>query len=1145
MTAPDDLRHSRSRTSGSWLKEFVWAQELTPQADNSLASLKNSNSYREAMTRSVPKIRRHLAPTAILFALLSVVGLAHADTIDPTTMRFGRITVADGLAQGSVLDIEQDQSGFLWFATEGGLDRYDGFTFKHYRHERGNPNALASDFVRDLDVAADGTLWIATDGGGVSRWDPATDKITTHRYSETDGSSLATDKIRTILAANDNFVWIGTRDSGLDRLNVATNEVTHFAARPDDPVSLDSNEIFALARDYRGSLWIGGNAGLNRLDLATGLFSRVTLEHSDSSAISVRSLAISQDGTLWIGTNSAGLLALDPESGTLQRHTHDPDAPDSLSSNEVKSIFEDNRQRLWVGTDKGLNLMDRDSGNFAVYRHDPADATSIGADHVFSIFQDQGGLMWFGTLTGAVSKWNPRSWSFGHYKPANSGPRSFSSSNITTFTQDVEGNTWIGTFGGGINIIDRDSGAVRQIRHNSSSPDAGIGGDRVMAMMTDRNGNIWAGTMKGGLSRIDPLTGSIRTFRHDPSESNSLAANGVMSLLQDRAGFIWVGTFGGGVSRLDPQSGLFTNYAHDPEDPTTLSSPRATAIAQGNDGYIWVGTDGGGLNYLDATTGVWRHLVHDVDNPDSLSADTVYSLHFDRLGRLWVGTREGVDRVTMRDRMGEVSVESLAEFVSRAAFGIESDSDGNIWISSSQGLSRFNPDTGLARNFRESQGLQGEEFNFGASYKSRDGTLYFGGANGFNRFNPANLELNTSPPPVALTSLAVINEPVDSDQPYELIRSVELGYRDYVVTFVVSALDFTAPQENRYSYMLEGFDQAWVDAGNERRITYTNLDGGNYVLKVRAANSDGVWNYAAIEMPMTVAHPPWKTWWAYLLYVVVALAAAFAFWRHQEKKLQREFEYSRRLEHEVEARTEELYKRNRDLKVVNSKLLEASTTDALTGLRNRRYLFQQISKDVDLVLRHYRDGTETMRPCGNNDLLFLMVDLDNFKPVNDNCGHEAGDRLLLQIRDVLLEACRKSDDVIRWGGDEFLIVARETNRKYAATLAERIREGLSNRVFPVGDGQVARVTSSIGYASYPFLKERPDLLSWEEVLGVADAAMYEAKEKRNAWVGIEGLAWQRDGDELYRAIKDDPGSLAEEGSIRAVESIDDVAEGYA
>ncbi|MGB5256747.1 MAG: two-component regulator propeller domain-containing protein [Woeseiaceae bacterium] len=1096
------------------------------------------------MTTIVSKIW-HAAPTGILLVLLSFASTAGADGFEANSMRFDRINVADGLVQGSVLDIEQDHTGFLWFATEAGLDRYDGFSFKHYRHERGNPNALASDFIRDLDIAGDGSLWIATDGGGVSRWDPATDSITTYRSQESDDTSLGTDRIVTILAGADGFIWIGTRDSGLERLDPETHEVLHFASQHDDPASVSSREIFALIEDGAGYLWIGGNGGLNRMNLATGEISRIELGLSGAENAVVRSLGFARDGTLWVGTEGWGLLALDTETGASRRYTNDPEDPSSISSNEVLSIFEDKRRRLWLGTRSGLNLMDRDRGEFATYRYDVADSTSIGADSVFSIFQDQGGLMWFGTITGGVSKWNPRSWSFGHYKPDNSGPRSLSNSNISTFTEDLDGNTWVGTFGGGINIIGRDDGVVRQIRHNPSDPAASIGGDRVMAMTTDRQGHIWAGTMRGGLSHIDPDSGDIRTFVNDPNDPASLAANGVMSLMQDRAGNLWVGTFGGGVSRLDRKSGQFTNYAHDPGDPTTLSSPRATAIAQGKDGVIWVGTDGGGLNYMVSDDGKWQQLVHDLDNPGSLSANTVYSLHVDAFGNLWVGTRQGLDRISMDRRSGAARIETINAIAGRTVFGVQSDVDGNIWVSSNQGLVRFSPETGIVREFHESQGLQGEEFNFGASYAGMDGTLYFGGENGFNRFNPADLELNTTPPPVALTSLSIINEPLDSEQPYELIRSLDLGYRDYVVTFVVAALDFTAPKKNRYSYMLEGFDETWVDAGNERRITYTNLDGGEYVLKVRAANSDGAWNSTAMAIPLTVAHAPWKTWWAYLIYAAVALLAVFLFWRQQQRKLQREFEYSRRLEQEVEERTEELNNRNHDLKVVNSKLLEASTTDPLTGLRNRRYLFQQVGKDVDLVLRHYRDGTETMRPDGNNDLLFLMVDLDNFKPVNDTCGHEAGDRLLLQIRDVLLEACRKSDDVIRWGGDEFLIIARETNREFAATLAERIRAALSDRVFPVGDGQVARCTSSIGYASYPFLKERPDLLSWEEVLGVADAAMYEAKEKRNAWVGIEGIAWQGSGDDLYRAIKNDPGTLAEDGVLRAIESVDDVAKGYA
>jgi len=1100
------------------------------------------------MTGKKRRTRRATAIASLLLAIASLTYSVFANAAQPTTMRFDQISVADGLSQNGVMAITQDQAGFMWFATQSGLDRYDGFTFKHYRHERGNPNALASDFARDIDQAADGSLWIATDGGGVSRWSPASDSFTTYRHDASNPSSLATDRIRTILVGPSGYVWIGTRDAGLDRLNIETGEIAHYVHSASDSHSISDNDIYALVTDADGALWIGTRNGLNRLDIDTDEITRFI----DNSAVPsflgesyVRSLLIDHEGTLWVGTNSSGLCKFDAESATCKHYRHVPADLNSLSSNRIDTIFEDNQHRIWIGTDKGLNLMNADGATFVVYKNDPTNIASISGDSIFSIYQDRGGLIWIGTLTGGLSKWNPRSWSFGHIKPAMSGDNSFSNLNISSFTEDADGNAWVGTFGGGINVIDRDTGTVRQLRHDPSKPDS-LGDDRVMALLTDRRGRVWAGTMTGGLSEIDPETGTVRTFVHDPSSPDSLAANGVMSLLQDSSANIWVGTFGGGVSRFDRATRMFTNFPHDPADESTLSSARATTIVEDQSGVIWVGTDGGGLNYLDANSGNWHQLRHAVDDPASLSADTVYALHVDSRGRLWVGTRAGLDQITGWPLSGSgprvLKVSTIKSLPQSAVYGIQSDFTGNLWLSTSHGLISYNPDNGDARSFHESQGLQGEEFHIGASYASPDGKLYFGGSNGFNAFDPSELELNTLPPPMALSSLSIINQPVHSDRPYELIESIDLDYSDYVVTFGISALDFTAPSENRYSYRLEGFDESWVDAGTDRRITYTNLDGGNYVLKVRAANSDGVWNEQGIEIPLTVADPPWKSWWAYSLYVIVAMLAIFGFWRHEEQKLRRESEYSGRLEKEVHERTKQLNDRNSDLKEVNIKLLEASTTDVLTGLRNRRYLFEQISKDVDLVLRHYRDGTETLRPNGNNDLLFLMVDLDNFKPVNDNCGHEAGDELLVQVRDVLLDASRTSDDVIRWGGDEFLIVARETNRKYAAHLAERICSSLSQRVFPVGDGQVARITTSIGYASFPFLKDRPELLNWEEVLGVADAAMYEAKQKRNAWVGIEGIDWAGCGDELYRAIKSDPGTLAEDGAIRALESIHDAAE---
>jgi len=1096
------------------------------------------------------EIEKRTKPLAFRFSTALAILLVSltANSFEQTTMRFDRVSIDDGLSQSAVAAIVQDQTGFMWFATENGLDRYDGFTFKNYRRERGNEDSLASDFARDLELASDGSLWIATDGGGVARWMPDSDRFVSWRHDPLDESSLATDHIRTIVTDPRGYVWIGTRDSGLDRLEIASGRITHFVHAADETNSISNDEIYALALAEDGVLWVGTKAGLNSLDPESGRITRYLNDPDVASSLGdnqVRSLLIDHEGILWVGTSRAGLSRFDAQSESFNHFIHNADDYRSISSNRIEVIFEDNDQRLWIGTDGGLNLMNRETGTFLNLRNDPMDTSSLSNDYIFSIFQDSGGILWVGTRNDGLNKWNPRSWSFGHFNPSTMNENEFSSSNISAFTEDPSGKLWVGTFGGGLNIMDRHVDAITQMR---SDPDAGgtLSDDRVMALLTDRDGRIWAGTMRGGLNRIDPETGTVDTFRHDPSDENSIASDGVMSLFEDRAGSLWVGTFGGGVSRLDPGADRFVNYGHDPADNKTLSSPRATSIVEDTNGVIWVGTDGGGLNRLDDASGTWQHFVHDADDPASLSANTVYALHADAAGTLWVGTRAGLNQLTTDGiasavaQFGDASARN--SLTNDAVYSIQSDAGRNLWLGTARGLTRFNPRSGSVRSFHESQGLQGKEFNFGASYANASGELFFGGTNGFNAFDPAELESNERPPPVVLTSLSVLNKPVLSGQPYELIETIDLGYSDDVVTFGISALDFSAPEENRYAYRLVGFDDQWIDAGDERRITYTNLDGGDYTLDVRAANGDGFWNNEGISIPLHVARPPWQTWWAYTLYAMAVLFVALGFVRWQQQKLRREAEYSRRLEQEVRQRTDELKSKNSDLKEVNGKLLLASTTDPLTGLRNRRYLFEQVTKDVDLVLRHYRDGTETLKPGGNNDLLFMMVDLDNFKPVNDSCGHEAGDELLLQIRDVLLEACRFSDDVIRWGGDEFLVVARDTNRKFAAMLAERIRFSLSQRIFAIGNGQVARCTASIGYASFPFIKDQPDLLQWEEVLGVADAAMYEAKRKRDAWLGIEGIDWKGSGDELYRAIKTNPAKLAEEGYIIALESIEDVAE---
>lgn len=1042
-------------------------------------------------------------------------------------MRFENLSVEHGLSQNAAQVILQDSQGYLWVGTENGLNRYDGIEFKHYVSDRTNRQALSNDYISGLSEDSAGNLWVATDGGGLARWDRATDGFVRYTHQPDNPNSISSDKIRTVLAEGDGVVWVGTRSHGLDRLDVASGEVTHFRYEESNPKSISGNEIFALLRDRAGGLWVGTETGLNKFDAESGTFKRYRHDPQDPTSLSddrIRAVFEDYAGMIWVGTYSGGISRLDA-SGKFTRFTHSPDDPHSVAGNLVTAIFEDSDERTWVGTTAGLDLFDRATGRFHHYTGDPTDPASLSDDYVIAIYQDMGGVLWVGTKTGGLNKWNPRSWQFGH-RTSSSYADGERSAGVTSFAVDGNKTLWIGTFGFGLTAMDRSSGNVSRFRR----ADGGISDDRVMALHLDGT-TLWVGTMTGGLNALDTETGEVTTYRHEPDNPFSLNANGIMALFGDSHGNLWVGTFGGGAARFDQQNGVFHRFGHEPDRPASLGSDRATSFAEDSTGAIWIGTDGGGLNLLDRATGSFFRFRHNPQFAGGVSSDTIYSLHVDRTGTLWVGTRGGLDRLIGSSRVPErISFKRYSQsdgLPNDVIYGIQSDRQGNLWLSTNNGLSRFNPETGDIKNFNRSHGLQDDEFHFGAHYASRTGELFFGGRNGFNAFDPSHLTGNTNPPEVVLTNVAKFNKSVALPTPYNLLKAIDLGYKDDVVTFEFAALDYTAPQHNQYAYKLEGFDSDWSNVGGVHRVTYTNLSKGDYRFLVRAANSDGIWNDEGLALDLSVAPAPWETWWAYLLYALTAAAALAAVWYAQQRKLARESEYSQRLEREVEERTE--------------KLVEASFTDPLTGLRNRRFLFEQVTKDIALVKRRYQEIAAGKKVDEDFDLAFLMVDLDKFKPINDSFGHAAGDKMILCVRDVLLDVCRDSDYVIRWGGDEFLLVARHTHRYEVEELAERIRVKIRDTTFDLGNGIEVRTTASIGYGCFPFAPGEPTLVDWEQVLGVADAAMYEAKKFRDAWFGFVSNENDKQIDEYMKASGKDVYELAEDGLLEVRSSVELIA----
>jgi diguanylate cyclase (GGDEF)-like protein len=1054
-------------------------------------------------------------------------------------MAFERISLEQGLSQSSVMVVFQDSRGYMWLGTEDGLNRYDGFSFRTYKYDPADPASLPHNMVWSIVEDRSGDLFVGTEGGGVVRWSRETDSFLRLVDSFPQAADVSR-KVRTLLMTRDGALWIGTKDAGLARLDTASGAVTHYRHDPAKVETLSHDGVHALATDRSGRLWVGTDGGLNRLDDAKGEFTRYLHDPSRPESLSdnrIRAIVQDGDGRLWIGTYG-GLSLLEPNSDRFQRFQHDPRDTASLSHDRVRSLLEDAEGRLWVATDRGLDLMDRQPGRFSHYRNEPTDPSSLGDNNVMSLFQDPGGVIWVGTRSAGVHKWNPNTWSFGHRTAMASDPSGLREKKVTAFVEDEQGTIWIGTFGGGLHTLDRVTGEIRPYRRDGGALSRRLS-DRVMSLAVDPDGMLWLGTIDGGLGRLDPATGGLKTYRHQPGNPGSLGADGVMSLAVDARGDLWVGTFRGGLHRFDRSRESFERFRHDPGDARSLGADIVTSILEDRSGALWLGTEGGGLNLFDRKSGEFLRFQHEPGNPTSLGSDTVFSLYQDPAGQLFVGTRGAglaklVERSSDSARFKHFTVrDGLPNDV---VYAILPDGEGFLWLATNNGLARFDPRTDTSKNYDASDGLQSTEFNFGARLRAGDGQLFFGGVNGFNAFFPERLLTNDRVPPVVLTSFLKLNRPVEGVPLWNLSR-LHLGYRDDVVTFEFAALDYAAPERNRYQYQLEGFDPDWVDLGGVRRVTYTDLGPGSYRFRVRAANNDGVWNQEGLQLPVSVEAPPWRRWWAYLGYLLGLGAGLLGFVRIQQRKLEREEDYSRRLEEEVHERTIQLGDRNRELEEMNRRLVEASLTDSLTGLRNRRFLFEHVAKDADLVRRRYlarKEGNENK----NFDLTFMMIDLDHFKEVNDSCGHAAGDRVLRNVRQVLEQSCRNSDVLIRWGGDEFLLVGRDNDPEQVGALAERIRTQIESTSFEVGDGRLLRTTCSIGYACYPFVREEPELYSWEDVLRFADSALYNAKHARNAWVGF--LSTEAPPPDLPRAARIDPNRLLKEGLLRAVSSNPDL-----
>ena len=855
---------------------------------------------------------------ALLLLACCLAASVHAQR---QTITFGHIRLPGGAYGNYITSIVQDQQGFMWFGTWGGLYKYDGYQVTPFTHRPDDSTSLSVTWVESLYVDRAGILWVGTFGGGLNRFDRETETFTPYRHQPDDPTSLSDDVITVILEDRSGVLWVGTH-GGLNRFDPQAGTFSRYQHDPDDPRSLSDNQVRALYEDRQGTLWVGtgspsdppeGLGGLNRFDPASETFTHYVHDPNDESSLidsQVRALYEDSRGTFWVGTWGDGLHTMDRARGTFTRYPYDPERRGQLSrphlrdesgNDGVSFVHEDASGVLWIGAvNGGLNRYDPLTGLLTHYEHDPDDLSSLSDNRVWTIYESREGTLWIGAL-GGLHKLDPAGSQFPHYTL---GPATADNS-VRALFEGQDGVLWLGT-SHGLYKLDRDTGTLTRYDSKSSLIDG-----RVLALYEDREGLLWVSTWGGGLDRYDPLTGALTHFENDPDDPNSLSSNIIRALYEDQQGTLWIGTELAGLNRFERETRTFTRYLHDPDDPNSLSQNSVQALFEDQAGVLWIGT-GGGLNRFDRETETFTRYAYDAANPGSLSDNVILSIYEDRAERLWIGTESGglnqFDRKTGTFTRFNANNSGLPD---NQILGILGDDHGNLWMSTSRGLTRFNPEKNTFHTYGADQGLSAEPFYAGSYHMSRRGELFFGGRNGFHAFFPEQIRIEANPhlPQVALTDFRLFNQSVRPGPERPLQKAISetqeitLSHRQNDVSFSFAALHYSHPARNQYAYMLEPHEDAWNKVGFERRATYTSLDPGEYVFRVKAANSDGVWNEEEVSVRLIIEPPFWATWWFRVLALTVLMGLVFGSYRLRVRQIQAQ---NRLLEREVADRTRDL-----------------------------------------------------------------------------------------------------------------------------------------------------------------------------------------------------------------------------------------------
>jgi signal transduction histidine kinase/ligand-binding sensor domain-containing protein len=799
--------------------------------------------------------------------------------------RFNHLTVTDGLSSNRIRCIYKDSKDYLWMGTDVGLDKFDSYQVKKYRHADNVPGSISSDILTCIYEDKEKNLWFGT-YDGLNLYSPARDNFKIFKKNSGNSNSLNSNCITGIVEDKKGNLWVVSDGSCLNRWDPkAQNFVRYPFESQRHGLSVRPSRMAAV--DSKGYIWVGSlSPGITRFDPETGLYTRFNDPTVDFGNYSYKSLYIDKQDKIWIATDGIGFFSYEPVTNKFEHFGLNGDGKGTNLNFVLDIIPEDDRYLLLAVDQGGINRFDKKSKTFEYIKYEATNDNGLNSNGIWCFHRDREGILWIGTSGGGINYFNPKKERFKLFTHNSNNPKSLSYNFTSNFFEDHLGFIWIGTDGGGVNVYDPKTDNFEVFKHDPANPYS-ISGNVIRGIAEDKDHNMWIGTWDAGLNRYDRKTGRFFHYPADNKDSSSISSNTIWNLFIDHDNTLWISIYNIGIDLFDVRKGVTKRFRNNPDNPGSISGKNCWFFFEDEEKKMWVCTQNG-LDIYDSLTKTFK-VLHFPDND-------IGAFYKDKSGYIWVGTN--TKGLFLCDKNGLIFKNYNATNIlpNNRIQAITKDNNGDIWISTNNGLSRLNPEIQSVKNYSKDDGLQGDQFYQQAFLRTRQGELYFGGYSGFNYFNPDSLKDNNFIPPVYITDFQIFSKPVVYAVPgaqfqthISEAKEIKLNWDQSVFSFSFIAINYNHPKKNQYAYIMEGFEKSWNYTDASRRyVTYTNLDPGEYTFRVRATNNDGVWNDKGTSLKVIILPPWWKTLRFKIFILTAIILLIFVLFKSRVRQLEKQ-----------------------------------------------------------------------------------------------------------------------------------------------------------------------------------------------------------------------------------------------------------------